>query len=112
MARQTITVETVDRDGLDPTQQSADQSNGHELVNNDGITALRIDNGGGSSTTVSADIIAQVDGQDPPDKTLSIPSGDIRYFGPFNPLLYGTTVLIDFTDDTSVSFECVRIPAS
>ena len=112
MARQTITVETVDRNGLNPTQQSADQTNGHELLNNDGVTALRIDNSGGSSIVVSADIKAQVDGQDPPDKTLSVPNGQVRYFGPFKKDLYGATVWIDFDDDTSVTFECVRIPAS
>jgi hypothetical protein len=112
MARTTLAVETVDRDGLDPTQQSADDINHHELVNNDGITALRIQNDGGSSTIISADILAQVDGQDPPDKSVTVPTGEVRYFGPFNPTIYGTTVLIDCSNDSSVTIECIRIPAS
>jgi hypothetical protein len=112
MARTAIVVESVTRSGLNPTQQNASVANGHELSNNDGLTVLRIDNGGGSPSVVSADIKQQVDGVDPPDKTLSVAAGAVRYFGPFNKDIYGEIVWIDFDVDTSVTFECIRIPKS
>ena len=110
MARTVITQEVVSRDGLNPTQQSADATNDHSIENNPGDLALRIDNAGAGASVWEAIYAQEVDGETVPNKTLSVGAGAVRYFGPFPVTLFGTTISIDVDIDTSVTFEGVRIP--
>lgn len=109
MPRTLGVIQEVVRDGITPTQVAADTANGHEILNNDGRVVVRINNGNAGTSTWTADIKQQVDGVDPASKSLAVPAGAVRYFGPFPVSIYGAALWLNVDVDTSVTFEIIRI---
>lgn len=81
-----LTVQEVDRDGLNPTYASA--AGGGDAFVNDGKTWLHIKNGDVSSKTVTIATAKTVDGLAVADRDVTIPASEERLIGPFPPTTY------------------------
>ncbi|HUM37544.1 MAG TPA: hypothetical protein PLQ85_11795 [Anaerolineae bacterium] len=83
----TLTVNQITRDGVLYAVVAATPTG--DQFPNDGRTLLAVYNGHGSaSRTVSVNIQRDVDGQDPPDRTVTIGAGETRLIGPFPTGIY------------------------
>ena len=99
----TLTVQTVTRAGIAPTNNAVSASD--KFLNN-GRTLVHVVNGGGTSLTVTIVTPAQVDGLAVADRTVTIAAGQSRFIGPFPKNVYndndGYTTL-EFSATTSVT---------
>lgn len=85
-ARVSVTTQAIVKTGLNPalTGPTVDGD-----VIDTGRVFLRVDNGGGSSITVTVQTPLQVDGLDVSDLTVSVPASGTRLIGPLSPSTFG-----------------------
>jgi len=83
----TLTVNTVTRTGVLYAVVAAAAA-GDQFAN-DGRTLVAVYNSHGTaSRTVSIDVQQDVDGQDPPSRTVTVAAGETRLIGPFPTGIY------------------------
>ncbi len=113
MAATVITPTPITRAGISPTLAAANVD-GH-LLPNTGREFLEIANGGGAPITVTAAIARLVDGVAPAAKSISVPAGASRLFGPFPREDYNNAsgqVAIGFSAVASVTVGAFSLPAA
>lgn len=116
MARTTLAVQTISRDGITPSFTAANVD-GHE-INNSGRMFLYVKNGDASPITVTIVTPGTVDGLAVADKTVTVPATDEEVIGPFPPQYYNQapgetdTVFVDFSAVTSVTIAALVLPAA
>lgn len=93
MARQSLSVQASDRDGIVLSFTSIGVD-GVSVPNDGRLKALVKNSSGGP---VNADFITSitVDGQAVDDRSVSVADGDEVLFGPFPENVYGTTLQVD-----------------
>ncbi|MFJ6636546.1 hypothetical protein ACIQMR_35060 [Streptomyces sp. NPDC091376] len=94
MPRVTVPVLQLTRAGVTLTQTTGDATNNH-YVDNDGSTALIVENAGASSRVVTFHIVTKVDGFTVPPRTETLAAGEKQAFGPFPLAEYGGKLKID-----------------
>lgn len=105
-----LTVTPLTRAGVTPAFTAADVTG--NTFTNDEHTWLVVKNGGGSSITVSLDILPTIDGQPVTDRTVTVPAAGERWIGPFPSAYYSNAsglVTVTFSGVTSVTvgaFSC------
>ena len=102
------TVQTVTRDGIEPTENPVAAS---DVFNNDGNVRLWVDNQNAGTCTVTIVTQATVDGQAVSDKTVAIPTGEKRLIGPFPPGVYNddnSQVTVQFSVTSNVTCACFK----
>lgn len=112
MPRTALTVEDIDRSGLNATQNAVDQANGNEFTNTNQDVFIRVENNSGGNLTVTIPTSITVDGEAVADKTVVIANTEFRYIGPFLNSYYGnggTTVHLDWSTGTSVTCEVMKL---
>jgi len=87
MAYTALTVQVISKDGLEPTYAAADSGDG-DRFRNSGKEFIHVVNGGGSPCVVTMVTPATIRGLDIEDKTVSVPAGEDRMIGTFEPGLY------------------------
>jgi hypothetical protein len=110
MAATALTVADVSRTGLAYAPAAAN-ADGH-LLPNTGKEFLAIVNADSGAHVVSAAIVRTVDGVTPAAKTLSVPAGATRLWGPFAREDYNNgagQVAISFDGVTGVTVQAVRL---
>lgn len=107
MARTDLSLQRITRDSLIVSRTAA-TTDGHQFPN-DGKTAITVENGSASSVTVTVQSDFSRSGLSLPDYTHDIPAGETHWFGPFDPDVFGSTTLIDFSATSSVNAGVVRI---
>lgn len=109
MARQTLAVQQVDRDGLDPAYTAA-VVDGHAVDNTD-RPFVHVKNGSGASVDVTVPTPGSQDGQALADLTVSVPAGGERMIGPFPGRTFAQpdgTVHVDLSAVTSVTLAALQ----
>jgi hypothetical protein len=109
MAALTVTSSTAHGTVL-PAAQAVSASD--TFVNN-GRTLIEVNNGGGSSTTVTF-VTSGVYGlgtisYDVADDAQTVTNGTSKVFGPFDTTLLGTTVTVTFSPTTSVTARVIAL---
>jgi hypothetical protein len=99
MATVISSIGVISRAGLADSLAAIDAT-GNSFANT-GYEWVEIENGGGTSTTVSAAYANQVDGQTVPPKTNSIAAGAREKFGPFPINLFGDSVALTYSGNTT-----------
>ena len=110
MARTSLTVQDVERSGLEPSYASANVD-GNSFANN-GRVILHAKNGSGGAITVTVKTPGTVDGLAVADRTVSVPAGEERMIGVFPPADYNQSdgdVYIDYSGVTSLTVAALRI---
>ncbi len=110
MARQSLSVQDIERSGLEPSYSSA-AGDGHSFQNN-GRVFVHVKNDDGSSKTITIQTPGTVDGLAVADRTVDIPAGEERMIGPFSPGQYNQsddTVYVDYSATTSVTIAALRM---
>jgi hypothetical protein len=105
-----LTVQQIDRDGLEPSLASA--ASGGDTFDNDGRTFLWVKDTGTTAPTVTIAIQKTVDGQSVTGRTVAVESGEERLIGPFPPTEYNNSddeVEISYDDETDVTVAAVRL---
>lgn len=111
----TLTVQTVDEDGLDATYSAA-SAGGDDFANApSGRVVLHIKNGAASSHT--ATVAAQDNSLTIPgigsvtkaDASVAVPAGEERFLGPFPYGAYGSNPAITYDDVTSVTIAAIKV---
>lgn len=116
MARTTLDVQTLSRDGIDPSYEAAN-ADGEEVANS-GRMFIHVQNGGGGSITVTIQTPGTVDGLAVADREVSIGAGNDKMIGPFPPATYNQdpgetdTVYVDFSGVSSVTIAALVLPAT
>ncbi len=129
MARTALTVQTLDPSsatGLTPSP-TVGIADGHMFENTPsnaryGTRFARVENTGIAARDITFITGAAVEGEAIEDKTISIPAGAVRIFGPFSPRVYnqptGSTdpgyVYIDYDagNEADLSIEVYEVPVS
>lgn len=110
MARADISVQLIDRSGLEPSYTAA-TADGEKFVNN-GRVFIHVKNGDASQHTVTVQTPGTVDGLDVAERTVDIPAGEERIIGPFPPGHYNQAdgkVYIDYDAVTSITLAAIRL---
>lgn len=95
MARVAVPVTTFVRAGVVlPAATTGDAVNNHSVVN-DGRVGLIVENTGASSRDITFHTSKTIDGLTGPTRVESIPAGEEQGFGPFDPTVYGASLLVD-----------------
>jgi hypothetical protein len=110
MAVTALTITDISRAGAaySPAAANAD---GHTLANTSSEFVI-VTNADSGAHTITAAITQTVDGVTPAGKTLSVPAGASRAFGPFPTGVYGSSVTLTFDAVTSVTIQALRLTAS
>lgn len=91
----------------DIAAEAADQSNGNSVAN-DGNTRLDIINGSGGNVVCTITAIASpATFNSALTKTLTVATTDTGRMGPFPTRIFGPTLLIDWSTDTSITVAAV-----
>lgn len=110
MARTELTVETIDRDGLEPTM-TAVFVDGHQFLNDGKVTRLLVENGA-TAFALTIQTSKTVDGQAVADRTVSIGANETHEIGPFPADVYNQSdgkVYIDYSDVTDGEVNAARL---
>lgn len=110
MAASVLTVSDISRSGL-ALALAAANADGH-LLPNTGKECLIIANADSGAHVVSAAIVRTVDGVTPAPKSISVPAGATRLWGPFAREDYNNgsgQVAISFDGVTGVTVQAVRL---
>lgn len=110
MARGDLTVQDVERSGLEPSYTAAN-ADGDSFKNN-GRVVLHAKNGSGAPITATIQTPGTVDGLAVSDRTVAIPAGEERIMGVFPPADYNQSngeVYVDYSDVTSLTVAALRI---
>ena len=119
MARDVLTVQDIDRDGIAPSYAAGDAL-GHSFNNIGENIFLQVKNTDASPITVTILNPSVLDGEDVPDKTVSVPAttGD-KMIGPFPKTLYEQedtdagdvrSILVDLSAVSNVTIAAIRLP--
>jgi hypothetical protein len=114
MAAETLTAQTVSRDGLEATYAAVASTDGVDFVNT-GKEFLHLKNGGGGDIVATLDIQTTVDGQAVTDRTVTITAGEDRFIGPFTTGDYndGTNkALVTFDGVASLTAALLKLPTA
>jgi hypothetical protein len=86
----TLTPTTMTRAGVDLTSTAVAAASGGDKFLNDGVSFLYVNNGSGSSVTVTLTwgVGGTVDGQTPTARTVTVAAGHGEVIGPFPPQVY------------------------
>lgn len=94
MATTDVPVQTITEGGLTPAAAvSGDNTNGNSFVNT-GVQWVEWTNTGGSTGTVTVAFGYTVKGQTIPAKSYSIAAAAVMRIGPFDPAVYGSSVVM------------------
>lgn len=114
MPRVELPVTQATRDGITPAETAADTANDHKW-NNTGRELIVVRNDGADSASVTFVIPGSVDAQALADRTIAIPAGATRVFGPFPTSTYNqnesgesSMAYIDVSD-TDLMFTIYRL---
>jgi hypothetical protein len=105
-----LTVSDISRTGLALAPAAPDVAG--NLLPNTGKEFLALVNAGGVARTVSAAVVRQVDGITPAAKSISVPAGATRLWGPFPAADYNDAsgqVLVTYDAITSLTVQAVRL---
>ncbi len=117
MAYTDIATQIIIKGGLEPAYVAATLSEGDKFRNT-GKEFLHVINGGGANPCVVTMVTqAQIKGLDIQDKTVSVPFGEDRMLGPFEPGLYNQATgqtdagktYIEYDQVTSVTVAIIRM---
>jgi hypothetical protein len=106
----TLTLQTLDRDGLNPSFASADV--GGDQFANTGKEFVYLKNDDGSSKTVTLVIQATIDGQAVINRTVIVAATDIMLVGPFPVGDYNDSndvMQLTYSDVTSLSVAAIQL---
>lgn len=106
MARTTLSVESISRDGLDPTYTAA-IADGHAFAHG-GDVFIHVKNDDASSKTITIPTPQTVNSLAVADLTVDVPAAGERMIGPFPKATFAQTddndlVYIDYSATTSVT---------
>lgn len=90
MARTAVSIETVDRDGIAPSESVAIPADGVEIVN-DGKMFVILKNEHTGAVVMTFQIAQTVDGESVTNKTVSVTNGTYKVVGPFPTNIYNQT---------------------
>ena len=115
MAYNSISIQTVVKGGLEPTYTGATLSDG-DRFRNTGKEFIHVLNGGGGAVAVTIPTPAQVSGLDIEDKIVSVPAGEDRMIGTFEPGLYNQAAgatdagdcYVEYDQTSSVTIAVIR----
>lgn len=119
MARTVLAVQDIIRDGLTVSYTAGDAAVDHSFDNEDGNVFLHVIKGATGNVVVTIDNPSVVDGEDMPDKVVTVLVDTEQMIGPFPKVLYeqpdadsGVTrsILVDIDIDTNVTLAAVRLP--
>lgn len=105
----TYTVQTAAQTGITPTQNAVAAS---DKFNNDGKTILWVENGSGSTLTVTITTAATAGGVAIADPTVSISNGAKKVIGPFKTSIYNDSngqITVAYDQTTSVTAAVISI---
>lgn len=111
MARQTATVQQINRNGLNPTRGAA-HADGYAIPNDGERVMFEVVNGSGASINVTVQTPGSVDGNAIADKVASVPAGESRMFGPYPRSIYNQgaeQIYVDLSAVSSVTIGFFRI---
>ena len=114
MAAVDLTVIRPVRTGVAPSAQTgvAIGTTDQYFVANDGAVFLRVSDGA-ALATMTIVTYSIVDGLAVPDRTVAIPTGAVRYIGPFPPDIYNDSdrkIQVSFAaDDASLVLEALSL---
>lgn len=121
MARTELTVQTLSTDGVTPAA-TAGTADGHFFSNpassaRYGNRLVRVTNGGVAGRDITFQTGGQVEGEEIEEKTITIPAGATRLFGPFSPRVYNQadgTLNVDYHagNESDLSIEVYEMPVS
>ena len=112
MARTELTAQTIDNDGMEPSYESAN-GDGEEFAN-DGNVFIHAKNASGGAIVLTFKTPATVSGVDIDEVEVSIPAGEERMVGPFDPAVFNQSdgnVDLDFDGVTSLTIAAFKLPA-
>lgn len=97
-----------------PAQTAGDATNDHYFTGNDGNVFVEVENANGSSQTVTVHYApSALPGATVAADTITIPTGETRYLGPFSPSKFNQNqakdVYLDPSVATDVKFRALRI---
>lgn len=110
MARTTLAVQSISRDGLEATFSAA-PSDGVSFAN-DGRVLLEVYNGGGGSINVTVQTPNTVDGLAIADRVVAVGAGERYHIGLFDPDDYNQsdrTVYVDFSGVIDVVVAALKV---
>lgn len=96
MARTSVSVETVDRDGLSPTKTFI-PTDGVSFANT-GKEFIRLENTDAAGIVVTIQTALTVDGEAVADKTITVGAGDEMLAGPFPTKWYNNSGGVVYVD--------------
>ena len=115
MAYTSLSIQTVAKAGLEPTYVAATLTDG-DRFRNSGKEFIHVINGGGGAVAVTVPTPATISGLTIEDKIVSVPAGEDRMIGTFEPGLYnqpagGTDAgecYLEYDQVTSVTVAVIR----
>ena len=119
MARVVLTVQDIDRDGKVVTYASGDATNDHSFDNAGENIFLHVKKGATGSVVVTIDNPSVIDGENMPDKVVTVAVDTEQMIGPFPKEIYEQpdsdagvvrSILVDIDIDTNVTLAAVRLP--
>jgi hypothetical protein len=116
MAITVLAIQTMSRDGLEPTFSAAN-ADGHTFANN-GRTFIQAFNDAAVDIEHTFATPGQVDGLDIEDLVVDIPAGEDRIIGPFPPSIYNTepgvtdVVTLTFESVTTLTIAAINMPVN
>lgn len=108
MARTAITPQQIVMTGLNMTTEAANVDG--NSFSHTKPTALYVDNQSGGNVVVTIPSVKTVDGLAVTDRTVTVPTGESRWVGPFTDVSYQTgtnTIYVDYDVVTSVTVAVV-----
>ncbi len=118
MARTVLAVQDIIRDGLTVSYVSGDATNDHSFDNEGEDIFLHVIKGATGNVVVTIDNPSVVDGEDMPDKVVTVLVDTEQMIGPFPKELYeqldsdsgvARSILVDLDIDTNVTIAAVRL---
>lgn len=119
MVRTVLTVAEIIRDGLLVASVAGDAANGHSFNNSGENIFLHVLKGATGSVVITILSPIVIDGENVPDKVVTVVTDTEQFIGPFPKALYEQedvdsevvrSVLVDIDDDTNVTIQAVRLP--
>jgi hypothetical protein len=95
------------RDGVDPTDGVLASLDGDRFTNT-GREIFVVANYSGGAIDVTFSPPGQVDGQDVEAPVIALQDGDVRLLGPWPPSIYGTTVRVSYSSNTSAYVQVLK----
>ena len=103
----TIAKKIITRQDPNPAWNTSPASGGDTFVN-DGESVLLINNGSGSSITITVASVQLVDGLSVPDLNIVVPANSVYTCGKFAVATYGNNVSLTYSSVTSLELALVE----